>query len=60
MSTNTAVVPIAWSQPLGEPVQWDYRLQEILDSIKRGIEEARRGEGQYLTDADLATGDDAE
>ncbi len=58
MTTNTAVVPIQWSPALGEPVEWDYRLQEVLDSIKRGIEEARRGEGRELGESDLATDDD--
>lgn len=58
MSNSTVMPLLMHSQPIGGDVQWDYRLQEILDSIKRGIEEAVRGEGQFLQDSDLETDDD--
>ncbi len=58
VTTDTAIVPMHWSPPAGEPVQWDYALQETLDSIKRGIAEAARGEGRYLSADDLAPDDD--
>ena len=58
MTTTTIAAPVEWSDPLKVRVEWDYRLQEILDSIMRGIAEASRGEGRLLGDADLATDDD--
>jgi hypothetical protein len=58
VTTNTTTVAVEWSESVENTVQWDYRLQEILDSVRRGIEEAAVGAGRYLTDADLAPDDD--
>ncbi len=55
---STAILPVEWAPELRNPVQWDNRLQDILEAVMRAAEEARRGEGRTLTDADLATDDD--
>ena len=56
--SGTLGVPLSWSETPTIKVEWDYRLQEILDSIMRGIAQAARSEGRLLNDADLATDDD--
>ena len=56
--TTTAVISMNLSPELGGPIQWDYSLQETIESIKRGIAEAARGEGRYIDDGELVADDD--
>lgn len=56
--TTSTLLPIQWSPAVGEPVEWDYHLQELLDSVRQGIAEAVRGAGRYITEAELAPDDD--
>ncbi len=59
MPSTTARVPdVMTVPPLRIPVQIDYKLQEVVDSVMRGIEEARLNQGEFMTDADLRTDDD--
>ena len=44
--------------PISVPVQIDYKLQEIIDSIIIGIEQATQNQGTYLEDADLGPDDE--
>lgn len=59
--TSTVVPYTELSPELGRPVNWTHvQLQEILDSVIQGIEQARRGEGRILTDSDLKATDGGE
>ncbi len=62
MTTTTVstaqVADVVVVPPIQVPVQIDYKLQEIIDSIMLGIEQAVRSEGTYLEEADLGPDDD--
>lgn len=61
MIASTLRVPTRLATTLGIPTQWHGALEIlVMWSIMLGIEQAKRNEGTFLDDADLATDDDDE
>lgn len=60
MSTSTLNVPMTQSSTMGVSTQWTepVKLVQINESIMLGIEQARKNEGTFLDDDDLAADDD--
>lgn len=58
LTAGTDKVPIEWTNGPQVSFQWGHtNLQEVLEAIERGIQEAARGEGRLIDDQELATDD---
>lgn len=59
LTAGTDKVRIEWTSSPQVPFQWSHtNLQEVLETVDRGIQEAVRGEGRFIDDQELATDDD--
>ena len=59
LTAGTDKVPSEWTSGPRVSFEWGHtNLQEVLEAIDRGIQEATGGEGRLIDDQELADDDD--
>lgn len=59
LTAGTDKIQIEWTSGPQVSFQWGHtNLQEVLEAIDQGIQEAVRGEGRFIDERELATDDD--